>query len=58
MESYEAALGDIKFAYSLDSSNKEIYESYAVILKAYNEMIKKDKEKQKEMSGKMLGSQK
>ena len=58
MGDYESALNDIKSAYALDNSNKDIHDSYGTILKAYNEMVKKDKEKQKQMSGKMLGSQK
>ena len=56
LANYEEALDDIKKAYNLDKS-KEIYESYAIILKSYNEGIKKDKEKMKEMSTKIFNSQ-
>ena len=56
LNNYEDALEDIKKAYSLDKS-KQIHQSYATILKAYNEGIKKDKEKMKEMSSKIFNSQ-
>jgi hypothetical protein len=41
LEEYDFAMTDIKQAFSLDKSNKEIYDSYEKILVKYNETLKK-----------------
>ena len=43
LEEYDSAMTDIKQAFSLDKSNKEIYDSYEKILVKYNETLKKER---------------
>jgi hypothetical protein len=48
-------MDDIKLAYSLEKT-KDIHEAYNTILIKYNECIRKDTEKSKEISSKMFSS--
>ena len=54
LNDYENAMEDIKKAYELDKSNSDIKEGYEKIRVRFNQEMKKDNEKRKELSSRMF----